>query len=48
MRYELAATMPDKLLPDTGGMPLFGLAAIGLAAIVAGVFVLWAVMSRRP
>jgi hypothetical protein len=43
----LAATIPDKLLPNTGGMPLLALAVIGLAAIVAGVFVLRAVMSRR-
>jgi hypothetical protein len=43
----LAATIPDKLLPNTGGMPLVGLAAIGLAAVVAGVFVLRAVITRR-
>lgn len=44
----LAATIPDKPLPFTGGIPLLGLfAVIGLAAIVAGVLVLRAVMSRR-
>jgi hypothetical protein len=44
----LAATIPKKPLPFTGGIPLLGLfAVIGLAAIVAGVFVLRAVMSRR-
>jgi hypothetical protein len=44
----LEATIPDKVLPFTGGIPLLGLfAVIGLAAIVAGVLVLRAVMSRR-
>jgi hypothetical protein len=45
----IAATIPKKPLPFTGGIPLHGLfAVLGLAAIVAGVFVLRAVMSRRP
>ena len=42
----LAATIPDKVLPFTGGVPLPGLAALGLAAV--GVSVLRAVLSRRP
>jgi hypothetical protein len=45
----IAATIPEKALPFTGGIPLLGLFAdIGIAAIVAGVIVLRAVMSRRP
>jgi hypothetical protein len=43
----IPATIPKKPLPFTGGMPLLGLAALGIAAIVAGVFVLRAVMSHR-
>jgi hypothetical protein len=42
----LAATIPDKALPFTGGMPLLGLAAIGLASLIAGAAVLRAVMRR--
>jgi hypothetical protein len=42
----LADTIPDRKLPFTGGMPLLGLAAIGLAAIVAGSSVLRAVTRR--
>jgi hypothetical protein len=42
----LADTIPDRKLPFTGGMPLIGLAAIGLASLVAGVAVLRAVMRR--
>jgi hypothetical protein len=42
----LADTIPDRKLPFTGGMSLLFLAAIGLAAIVAGVSVLRAVMRR--
>jgi hypothetical protein len=44
----LAATIPKKILPDTGGISLLGLlVVVGLAAIAAGVFVLRTVMSRR-
>jgi hypothetical protein len=43
----LADTFPDRDLPFTGGMSLLFLAAIGLAAIVAGVSVLWAVTRLR-
>jgi hypothetical protein len=42
----LADTIPNRNLPFTGGMSLLFLAAIGLAAIVAGVSVLRAVMRR--
>jgi hypothetical protein len=41
----LAATIPDKVLPITGGMPLPSLAALGLAAV--GASALRAVLSRR-
>jgi hypothetical protein len=45
----IAATIPEKALPFTGGIPLLGLfAVIGIAAVVAGAIVLRAVMSRRP
>jgi uncharacterized repeat protein (TIGR01451 family) len=40
-------TIPDRKLPFTGGMPLLGLAAIGLASLVAGASVLRAVTRRR-
>jgi LPXTG-motif cell wall-anchored protein len=43
----LANTIPNRLLPDTGGAPLLGLAAIGLATLVAGASVLGAVTRRR-
>ncbi len=43
----LRDTIPNKLLPDTGGAPLVGLAAIGLASLVAGASVLGAIMRRR-
>jgi hypothetical protein len=43
----LVNTIPDRKLPFTGGMPLLGLAAIGLVALIAGIIVLRAVM-RRP
>ncbi len=42
----LADTIPLRELPFTGGVPLLGLAAIGLAAIVAGSSVLRAVTRR--
>jgi hypothetical protein len=42
-----AKTIPDRKLPFTGGMPLLGLAAIGLASLVAGASVLRAVTRRR-
>ncbi len=43
----LRDTIPNRLLPDTGGAPLLGLAAIGLASMVAGTSVLGAVTRRR-
>jgi hypothetical protein len=53
-RYEqclsgdvLADTIPNKLLPDTGGVSLLGLAAISLASVVAGASVLRAATRRR-
>ena len=42
----LRNTIPNRLLPDTGGAPLLGLAAIGLASLVAGASVLGAIMRR--
>jgi hypothetical protein len=42
----LADTIPNRNLPFTGGMSLLALAAIGLAALVAGAAVLRAVMRR--
>jgi len=42
----LRGTFPNRLLPDTGGAPLLGLAAIGLASLVAGASVLGAIMRR--
>jgi hypothetical protein len=42
----LVDTIPDRKLPFTGGMPLLGLAAIGLVALIAGIAVLRAVMRR--
>jgi hypothetical protein len=42
----LADTIPDRRLPFTGGMPLLGLAAIGLASLVVGGAMLRAVMRR--
>jgi uncharacterized repeat protein (TIGR01451 family) len=43
----IAATIPDKVLPNTGGMPLLGLAALALASVVAGASVLRAGTRRR-
>jgi hypothetical protein len=43
----LADTIPDEDLPYTGGVPLLGLAAIGLASMVAGASVLRAATRRR-
>jgi hypothetical protein len=42
----LVDTIPDGRLPFTGGMPLLGLAAIGLVSMIAGAAVLRAVMRR--
>jgi hypothetical protein len=42
----LANTIPKRNLPFTGGMPLLGLAALGLASLVAGASVLGVVMRR--
>jgi hypothetical protein len=42
----LVDTIPDRKLPFTGGMPLLGLAAIGLVSLIAGVAVLRAVLRR--
>jgi hypothetical protein len=39
-------TIPDKTLPDTGGVPLPALAALALAFVVAGALVLRGVMRR--
>ena len=38
----LRDTIPNRLLPDTGGMPLLGLAGLVLAGLVAGASVLGA------
>jgi uncharacterized repeat protein (TIGR01451 family) len=43
----IAATIPDKALPNTGGMPLLGLAALALASVVTGASVLRAGTRRR-
>jgi hypothetical protein len=43
----LTDTIPNRLLPGTGGLPLLGLAALGLASIVAGASVLGAGIRRR-
>jgi hypothetical protein len=42
----LVDTIPNRKLPFTGGMPLLGLAAIGLVSLIAGAVVLRAVMRR--
>lgn len=42
----LLDTIPNRRLPFTGGMPLLGLAAIGLVSLIAGAVVLRAVMRR--
>ncbi len=42
----LRNTIPNRLLPDTGGASLLGLAALGLASLVAGASVLGAVTRR--
>ena len=42
----LRNTIPNRLLPDTGGAPLLGLAAIGLVSLVAGASVLGAITRR--
>lgn len=42
----LVDTIPDRRLPFTGGMPLLGLAVIGLVSMIAGAAVLRAVMRR--
>ena len=42
----LRNTIPNRLLPDTGGASLLGLAAIGLASLVAGASVLGAITRR--
>jgi hypothetical protein len=42
----LVDTIPNRNLPFTGGMPLLGLAAIGLVSLIAGAAVLRAVMRR--
>ena len=42
----LRNTIPNRLLPDTGGASLLGLATIGLASLVAGASVLGAVTRR--
>jgi hypothetical protein len=42
----LVDTIPNRNLPFTGGMPLLGLAALGLVALIAGAAVLRAVMRR--
>ena len=42
----LRNTIPNRLLPDTGGAPLLGLAALGLASLVAGASVLGAIARR--
>ena len=43
----IAGTIPDKPLPDTGGLHLLGLAALGLASVVAGASALRAGTRRR-
>jgi hypothetical protein len=43
----LADTIPNRYLPYTGGVPLLGLAAIGLASLVAGASVLRTATRRR-
>ena len=42
----LRNTIPNRLLPDTGGASLLGLAALGLASMVAGASVLGAITRR--
>ena len=42
----LADTIPNRNLPFTGGVPLLGLSAIGLASLIAGVAMLRAVLRR--
>ena len=42
----LVDTIPNRNLPFTGGMPLLGLAALGLASLIAGSAVLRAVTRR--
>ncbi len=42
----IAETIPNMLLPDTGGAPLFGLAVIGLACVGLGVAVLRGAIRR--
>ncbi len=42
----LRDTIPNRLLPDTGGAPLLGLAALGLVSMVAGASVLGTITRR--
>ena len=42
----ITETIPNKPLPDTGGMPLFGLAVIGLACVGLGVAALRSAIRR--
>jgi hypothetical protein len=42
----LRNTIPNRKLPFTGGMPLFGLAALGLVSLIVGAAVLRAVLRR--
>jgi LPXTG-motif cell wall-anchored protein len=46
-RDVLANTIPRSNLPNTGGSPPLGLAALGVAALVAGASVFRAGMRRR-
>ncbi len=43
----LRGTIPNKRLPDTGGAPLLGLAALGIASLVAGASVVGAITRGR-
>jgi hypothetical protein len=43
----LVDTIPDRVLLNTGGMSLLGFAALGLASVVAGGYMLRAGTRRR-
>jgi hypothetical protein len=42
----ITGTIPDKLLPNTGGMPLLALVVTGLALVDAGISVLRSTIRR--
>jgi hypothetical protein len=43
----IKGTVPDKLLPNTGGMPLLGLVVSGLTLVGAGISVIGSTIRRN-